>query len=282
MNFEDILTGKIIKAIDRPDEEDALDIASKFENIEEVGAIKIGLPLILSSNLSIIRKIKKTSQKPVILDLKISDIPTISSNIIEQAIKLGCDAVTIQGFVGKKVIQDCVNVCIDSKLFILVVTGMTHEDDENGLTNLHAEEIAKWALESEAHGIIVPGNKIDQIKVIKDIVNNEITIIATGFGATEKGGQGGKIELAEKAGAKFFIQGTLYNPPEPEESLKDNFVKEIKFYSLIGSLILLIGSGFCKVFYPNIFIQVLIGILIAWIFSILYTCNEYRKKKDAT
>ena len=260
MNFEDILTGKIIKAIDRPDEEYALDIASKFKNIEEVGAIKIGLPLILSSNLSIIRKIKKTSQKPVILDLKISDIPTISSNIIEQAIKLGCDAVTIQGFIGKKVIQDCVNVCIDSKLFILVVTGMTHEDDENGLTNLHAEEIAKWALESGAHGIIVPGNKTDQIKVIKDIVNNEITIIATGFGATDKGGQGGKVELAEIAGANYFIKGALYNPPEPEESLKDNFIKEIKYYSLIGLLILFIGLGFCHVLFPNYFIDVLHGI----------------------
>lgn len=277
MNLKELLDNKTIAAIDTIDKNTAKKYASWLKYERQVGAIKIGLPLVLSNNLNIIRTLKRKSRKPVILDLKISDIPDISFSIAEQAIKLGCDAVTIQGFVGKEVLKRFGELCNKyPDFYFIVVTGMTHEEDkdnENNLTNLHARQIANWALEVGAHGIIVPGNKENQIKILKEIVDDKLLIIAAGIGEH----QGGDPDRARKCGANTLIEGRGLEFIDDSRDRK--LYDEIKYYSMFGFSVIFVGTiVFYKIF-PNYWTDFVITGSITLIFTLIWRIIEYINDK---
>jgi len=69
--------GNLIIALDVEDPENALNITKSAIGLADY--VKVGYPLILNSGLSIVSKISK--MVPVIVDLKIADIPDVSFNI---------------------------------------------------------------------------------------------------------------------------------------------------------------------------------------------------------
>lgn len=256
MSLKELLkSGQTIIAIDDPDK---IKNVHQLANAERVAAIKVGLPIILACDLKIIKTLKKISKKYLILDLKISDIPLISGPIVSQAIKLGCDALIVQGFVGKQVIRECVQKCADSGVMVFVVTGMTHEDSECHLTNLHAREIAMWAKKEGAHGIIVPGNNsenpgdaiykehLEQIRNLKQIVGDELLVIAVGVGDD---GQGGDQNTCIRSGADCVIIGRGREHSYQTDSLIQK-IYAAKFYLTAGTGLMLMGCLVIPLTYP--------------------------------
>lgn len=197
---------RIILALDVESEEKALQICE--EVAEYIDAIKVGYPLVLKTDLSIIKKLKNF-KKPVIADFKAADIPEISRKICEIATKNGADYVIVHGFVGEDVVKACSEA---AKIF--VVAEMSHPGAKDFMSS-EAEKIAKIA-KKYAYGIVAPATRPERIKQLRKIVG-DIVIISPGIKA-----QGAAVGDAIKAGADFEIIGRgIYASQNPKKAAQE-------------------------------------------------------------
>ncbi|MFH1773572.1 MAG: orotidine-5'-phosphate decarboxylase [Methanobacteriota archaeon] len=197
---------RIILALDVESEEKALQICE--EVAEYIDAIKVGYPLVLKTDLSIIKKLKNF-KKPVIADFKAADIPEISRKICEIATKNGADYVIVHGFVGEDVVKACGGVAE-----IFVVAEMSHPGAKDFMSS-EAEKIAKIA-KKYAYGIVAPATRPERIKQLRKIVG-DIVIISPGIKA-----QGAAVGDAIKAGADFEIIGRgIYASRDPKKAAQE-------------------------------------------------------------
>lgn len=196
----------IILALDVDTREKALEICE--EVIDFVDAIKVGYPLVLKTDLSIVGELKQF-QKPIITDFKVADIPFVSQLICETAVNAGADYVIVHGFVGEDVVKACSEA---AKIF--VVAEMSHP----GAVDFMAKEalsIARIA-RKYAEGIVAPATRPQRIKELRNAVG-DLTIISPGVKA-----QGASVGGAIKAGADFEIIGRgIYGAPEPKKAAED-------------------------------------------------------------
>lgn len=208
---------RIILALDVEDRNKALKICEEVE--EYIDAIKIGYPLVLSSNLEILAEIKKKFSKPLIADFKVADIPEISKRICKLAVEKGADYVIVHGFMGEEVIKACSEVAN-----IFVVADMSHPGAERFMSR-HSQEIAEIS-RKYAYGIVAPATRPGQISKLRKIVK-DLTIISPGVKA-----QGAKVGDAIKAGADFEIIGRgIYQAPNPKEAVQEfsRIISNVKF-----------------------------------------------------
>jgi orotidine-5'-phosphate decarboxylase len=198
---------RIILALDVKSRADALRIVGAAK--DHIDAVKVGWPLILAAGPDIITDIAKL--KDVICDLKIADIPSVNTLIVEQAMKRGASAVICHGFVG----DDSVKACVEaSKGQAFVVTEMSHPGGKQ-FTAPVADKLAALAKAAGARGIVAPATRPERIADLKKIIGN-LEIITPGVGA-----QGGKASDAIKAGADYIIVGrAIYESPDPKNAAK--------------------------------------------------------------
>ncbi len=205
----------IVLALDLEDKGRALSIAE--EVIDHVDAFKLGYPLILSTGIGIIGEMKKYG-KPVIADLKVADIPVISSKICELA--GDSDYVIVHGFVGEDVVTECSKVAR-----IFVVAEMSHPGATEylgGVSNELAEMATKYA-----EGIIAPATRPERIREMRSIVG-DLLILSPGVKA-----QGANVGDAIKAGADYEIIGRgISEAPDPK-GVAEGYSRTIK--AIIGS-----------------------------------------------
>jgi orotidine-5'-phosphate decarboxylase len=194
----------------------ALDVKSRADALRVVGAskdyidaVKVGWPLILAAGPDIIADVAKL--KDVICDLKIADIPSVNTLIVEQAMKRGASAVICHGFVG----DDSVKACVEaSKGQAFVVTEMSHPGGKQ-FTAPVADKLAALAKAAGARGIVAPATRPERIAALKKIIG-DLEIITPGVGA-----QGGKASDAIKAGADYIIVGrAIYESADPRTAAK--------------------------------------------------------------
>jgi len=194
----------------------ALDVTSRAEakrvvdlSKDYLDAIKINWPLILAAGPDIITELAKV--KDVLCDLKIADIPSINTLIVDQAVKRGASAVICHGFVG----DDSVKACVDAaKGQAFVVTEMSHPGGKQ-FTAPVADKLAALAKSSGARGIVAPATRPERIMDLRKIIG-KLEIISPGVGA-----QGGKASDALKAGADYIIVGrAIYESPDPKAAAK--------------------------------------------------------------
>jgi orotidine-5'-phosphate decarboxylase len=171
--------------------------------------VKVGWPLILAAGPDIISDIAKL--KDVICDLKIADIPSVNTLIVDQAVKRGASAVICHGFVG----EDSVKACVDAaKGQAFVVTEMSHPGGKQ-FTAPVADRLAALAKSAGARGIVAPATRPDRIADLRKIIG-KLEIISPGVGA-----QGGKASDTIKAGADYIIVGrAIYESPDPKAAAK--------------------------------------------------------------
>ncbi len=162
-------------------------------------AIKIGLLNIVDSGLPIVREVKAITGMEVICDLKLADIPYIAGEVAKKAADAGADYLVVQGFVGKKTLDQIVDAVQNMK--VIVVSEMTHND--GGFTQKNLDAFALMAKASHVFGIIGPGNRPERLKRIKEIVGDEVKVIAAGVSVQ----QGGEETAAIDAGADLLIKG---------------------------------------------------------------------------
>jgi orotidine-5'-phosphate decarboxylase len=198
---------RIILALDVKSQADALRVVGAAK--DHIDAVKVGWPLILSAGPDIITDIAKL--KDVICDLKIADIPSVNTMIVEQAMKRGASAVICHGFVG----DDSVKACVEaSKGQAFVVTEMSHPGGKQ-FTAPVADKLAALAKSAGARGIVAPATRPERIADLKKIIGS-LEIITPGVGA-----QGGKASDAIKAGADYIIVGrAIYESPDPQTAAK--------------------------------------------------------------
>jgi orotidine-5'-phosphate decarboxylase len=198
---------RIILALDVKSRADALRVVDAAR--DHIDAVKVGWPLILAAGPDIISDIAKL--KDVICDLKIADIPSVNTLIVDQAVKRGASAVICHGFVG----EDSVKACVDAaKGQAFVVTEMSHPGGKQ-FTAPVADRLAALAKSAGARGIVAPATRPDRIADLRKIIG-KLEIISPGVGA-----QGGKASDTIKAGADYIIVGrAIYESPDPKAAAK--------------------------------------------------------------
>jgi orotidine-5'-phosphate decarboxylase len=208
---------RIILALDVKSSADALRVVGAAKDY--IDAVKVGWPLILAAGPDIIADISKL--KDVICDMKIADIPSVNTLIVEQAMKRGASAVICHGFTG----DDSVKACVDAaKGQVFVVTEMSHPGGKQ-FTAPVADKLASVARAAGARGIVAPATRPERIADLRKIIGS-LEIITPGVGA-----QGGKASDAIKAGADYIIVGrAIFESPDPSaaaRALADEVKKSI-------------------------------------------------------
>ncbi len=200
------MESNIILALDVENKERALKLA------EEVGgsvkAFKVGYPLILGYGVSVISEVAAYGE--VIADLKIADIPEVSSNIARMLTAGGADGVIVHGFVGRDVVRAVRKVTKN----MYVVAEMSHPGNQDFISGL-SERMAVMAKEEGADGIVAPATHPERIRVLKKATG--LKVLSPGVGA-----QGGSYSEAMNSGADYLIVGrSITMSRDPKQKINE-------------------------------------------------------------
>ncbi|HIP84805.1 MAG TPA: orotidine-5'-phosphate decarboxylase [Methanothermococcus okinawensis] len=179
---------KLMLALDVTDEERAMEISREVSHY--VDAIKIGYPLVLSSHLSIVERIKKITKKEVICDFKLADIPSTNEKIASLTLKYG-DGIICHGFLGEDSVRAVQGVARrysegGSYKKVVMVTEMSHRGALQFLQPV-GDKLARMAKRLKVDAVVAPATRPERLKTIKDIVG-DIAVMSPGIGA-----QGGDL-----------------------------------------------------------------------------------------
>ncbi len=178
-------------------------------NIKGIGGYKIGFELGLNYGLpKVVEVARNLTDKPLIYDHQKAgtDIPDTGKNFAKVVKKAGVDAVILFPQAGPETERAWIYHALDNGLKVIVGGRMTHPAytvSEGGfITDEGALEIYRIAARAGINDFVVPGNKPEVIKKIREVVETEGAdpiFYAPGFIA-----QGGSIsDSAKVAGDKF-------------------------------------------------------------------------------
>lgn len=228
----------IVLALDLPLDDRLLPRST--EMLETVGpyvcALKINRQLVLP--LGLFDGVKKTLNLahnqglPCIMDCKINDVGHTNRAIAECYYKAGFDAVTANPFVGwNGGLQPVFEVARQMQRGVILLVYMSHKgaDEGYGQTILDPKAgklvpqylvFAQKALSWEADGAIVGATYPERIGEVHALLKDGVPIYSPGVGV-----QGGGIESAIRAGARYLIVGraiTLAEKPvEAAKTIRD-------------------------------------------------------------
>lgn len=200
----------VIPACDVESIEEFEEIVKQTANIEGIGGYKIGFELGLTHSLpKIVEVARKHTNKPIIYDHQkaATDIPDTAKNFARTMKKAGVDAVILFPQAGPETERAWIHQAIDQGIKVIVGGRMTHPGysvSEGGwITDEGALEMYRIAARIGIKDFVVPGNKPEVIKQIKNVVESEdvnnASYSAPGFVA-----QGGAIsDGARVAGNRF-------------------------------------------------------------------------------
>jgi len=176
---------------------------------------------------------------PTIMDAKINDIGNTNRAIAEYYFKAGFDAVIASPFVGwEEGLQPVFEVAKQLKRGVILLVFMSHKGASEGygqtVRDPKTEELrsqylvfAEKALKWEAEGAVVGATYPEKIREVHVVLKEKVPIYSPGVGA-----QGGDIEAAVKAGARYLIVGRTIvlaeDPAETAERMRDAAQRGIK------------------------------------------------------
>jgi len=198
-----------------------------------VCAVKINhhlvLPLGLFNGVQKIIQFAHNQGLPTIMDCKINDIGSTNRVITEYYYEAGFDAVIANPFVGwDEGMQPVFEVARQMGKGVILLVYMSHKGagEGYGQTVFNAETkkqvlqyrvFAEKALSWNADGAVVGATYPDKIREVHAVLGDNVPIYSPGIGA-----QGGDVDLAMKAGARYLIVGrTVMLATDPVETLKD-------------------------------------------------------------
>ncbi|MCL2510092.1 MAG: orotidine-5'-phosphate decarboxylase, partial [Methanomassiliicoccaceae archaeon] len=150
----------LILALDETDAVRALKVAAAVS--DQVDAIKVNWPLILTAGPEIITKLSEISD--VICDLKVADIPNTVRLIVEGAVARNASGVIVHAFTGEDSLREAVSAARKADIF--AVTEMSHPGGAK-FTAQHAEEMAEMGVRCGVAGFIAPATRPERIKAIR-------------------------------------------------------------------------------------------------------------------
>jgi len=169
-----------------------------------VSGFKVGLGLLLENGLEVISKVKKFSEREVIVDLKLADIGDVMASILRLLADSGVDAVIAHGFVG--VIDALDKLVFEAEkqgVNVILVISMSHRGSEKYIDK-HFEELLQDAVQLGVRGVVVPATKPYLITRARRALGERVYIYSPGVGV-----QGARPGDALCAGADYEIIGRL-------------------------------------------------------------------------
>lgn len=229
----------VVLALDFPFEkpENRENLFSKAQHILEtlhpyICAVKFNRHIVLP--LGAFNGVQKLVKKArdmgllTIMDCKINDIGYTNQTIAEYYYASDFDALTANPFVGwEEGLKPVFDVARRLQRGVILLVYMSHKaasegygqtiyNAETGEKTLQFKSFAKKALEFDADGAVVGATYPEKIREVHKILGEEIPIYSPGIGA-----QGGVIESALKAGARYLIVGrTITLAENPAETAK--------------------------------------------------------------
>jgi len=197
-----------------------------------VCAVKINhhlvLPLGLFNGVQKIIQFAHDQGLPTIMDCKINDIGSTNRVVAEYYYKAGFDAVIANPFVGwDEGMQPVFEVARQMGKGVILLVYMSHKGAEEGYGQIVLDSktkkqgsqyrvFAERALSWNADGAVVGATYPDKIREVNAILGDNVPIYSPGIGA-----QGGDVDLAIRAGARYLIVGrTVVLAADPVEALK--------------------------------------------------------------
>lgn len=162
-----------------------------------VDAIKIGNLILYDSSWDIIKKIHKICDKPVIVDLKLMEVPFMAEKICKRALANGADGIMVCGSIGLDTVVMCRRTF---PKYLFLVTQFTHCRDV--ISDEAADRLVELAMTTGCDGVQIPGTFPERIRKVRSLVGNKLLIISCGVGQ-----QGPKVNSAVAAGADYEIIG---------------------------------------------------------------------------
>jgi len=199
----------VIPACDVSTLEELEMIAENTADVEGIGGYKTGISLALRFGLpNVVKAIRNYTDKPIIHDNQKAgtDIPEMGKEYARLCKEAGVNAVILFPQSGPETERAWIYHALDNGLNVIVGGRMTHPAyavSEGGfITDEGALDMYRIAARAGINNFVVPGNKPEVIKQVRDVVEAEgvsPVFYAPGFVA-----QGGKIEAAAKvAGDRF-------------------------------------------------------------------------------
>ncbi len=199
----------VIPACDVETLEQFEELVKQTADIDGIGGYKIGSGLGLGFGLpAVVAAARKYTDKPIIYDHQKAgtDIPDTGRDYVRVMKKAGVDTVIFFPQAGPETERAWIHQALDNGLSVIVGGRMTHPAysvSEGGfITDEGALDMYRIAARAGINNFVVPGNKPEVIKQVRDVVEAEgvsPVFYAPGFIA-----QGGKIEAAAKvAGDRF-------------------------------------------------------------------------------
>jgi len=226
----------IILALDLPADKPSRLLSKSLRILEAVHpylcAVKLNrqavLPLGLFDGVQRIVGRAHELELPAIMDAKINDVGHTNRAIAEYYFKAGFDAVIASPFVGwEEGLQPVFEVTKKMQRGIIVLVYMSHKgaqegygqtvsDPETGRLVAQYAVFAQRALKWNADGAVVGATYPEKIREVHAILKDRVPIYSPGVGV-----QGGDIEAAVKAGARYLIVGrTITSAEKPEKAAK--------------------------------------------------------------
>jgi orotidine-5'-phosphate decarboxylase len=199
----------VIPACDVETLEQFEELVRQTADVPGIGGYKIGFELGYGYGLPrVVEAARGHTQKPLILDHQKAgtDIPDTGRNFARVCKKAGIDAVIFFPQAGPETERAWIYHALDAGLNVLVGGRMTHPAyavSEGGfITDEGASDMYRIAARAGVRNFVVPGNKPDVIKTVREVVEAEGVspiFYAPGFIA-----QGGKIEDAARVAGERF------------------------------------------------------------------------------
>lgn len=212
-NRKERVNSCIILALDVLDYREGQKILNMLEGY--LSAVKINYPFLLYSGANNIKKLIQSYDIPFIGDFKIADIDATNRKIADFMFRLGFHALIAHACIGYRGALDGLFSCAEKHGGgVILVTSMSHPGAQEFMPD--KIELAKFADEIGADGIIAPATRPEEIKILRNVISGNMLIFTPGIGA-----QGGSAKEAMLSGSNGLIIGrTIYESKKPVETIK--------------------------------------------------------------
>jgi orotidine-5'-phosphate decarboxylase len=203
-----------------------------------VDGIKIGVTTILNPGISLIKVIKKLSQKTVIADFKVADIgfrnkekkswEGTNAKIVEKVVDAGADYVICHSIIGISSIQECVEVAHSHGAKVLTLPYMTHKGADLFFGHpLNLEHVSRVFME---YGISLSQSKLEECKTISDA----LLVLGDYLGVDGFIGPANNVQILKEY--RKFTEKEIFGPGIGRQATDNSTPKDQLrvFYSVCG------------------------------------------------
>ena len=214
---------RIIVALDLDDAESALRLAKSVASVFPF--FKIGMKLFTREGPDFVRQVMKHGQ--VFLDLKFYDIPTVVSEAVSNAARLGVSLLTVHASGGSAMLRQCMDRLKSSNTScrLLAVTVLTSFDSlqEFGIEHSipeHVQRLADLAHSSGVDGIVCSPQELIALRAQ---YFSPFLLVTPGIrGASDSAGDQKRTASASealKSGADYLVIGRpIIAAPDPVQA----------------------------------------------------------------